>query len=88
MLTSISNTISYILCLNEEAKCLVMSSMQELIKSECSDFMVYRVVNGNTGNLPDYEDWQEAMEIDKNTHERLHLNLCQKIGRGVRRKSP
>lgn len=87
MLTQISNTINYILCLNEEAKCLFMDSLQELVKSKCSDFMVYRVVNGNIGNLPDYGDWQETVEIDEDSYGELHLNLCQKIGKIVRRRN-
>lgn len=64
-----------------------MDSLQELVKSKCSDFMVYRVVNGNIGNLPNYSDWQETVEIDEDIYGELHLNLCQKIGKIVRRRS-
>ncbi|SNZ01775.1 hypothetical protein SAMN06265377_3620 [Flagellimonas pacifica] len=85
MQSLISNTIDYKLCLNDEAKSLFMNSLQELVKSKCSDFMVYRVVNGNIRNLPDYNEWQETVEIDEDTYGELHLNLCQKIGKIVRR---
>lgn len=87
MQSLIFNTINYKLCLNDEAKSLFISSPQELVKSNCSDFMVYRVVNGNIRNLPDYDDWQEVLEIDEDIYGELHLNLCQKIGKIVRRRN-
>ena len=86
MLTCTSNTINYMLCLNEEAKFLFKNSKQELIRSQCCDFMVYKVMNGNIRNLPDYDDWLEKMEIDEDTYGELHLNLCQKIGKTVRKR--
>lgn len=85
MLSSISNKTNYVLCLNEEAKYLYMSSKQELITSKCHDFMVYKVLNGNTGIFLDYNDWLETIEIDVDTFLELHLNLCQKIGKIIRK---
>ncbi len=73
--------------MNDEAKSLFTSSLQELVKSNCSDFMVYRVVNGNIKNLPDYDDWEEALEIDEDIYGELHLNLCKKMGEIVRGRS-
>ncbi|MDC6365211.1 MULTISPECIES: hypothetical protein [Flavobacteriaceae] len=61
-----------------------MESKQKLIESKCHDFMVYKILNGYTGNHSDYNNWQEKMEIDADTFFELHLNLCGKIGRIVR----
>ncbi|MEO9510984.1 MAG: hypothetical protein ABJN84_04705 [Flavobacteriaceae bacterium] len=84
MLPQISNTVNYMLCLNEEAKYLFTDSLQDLVKSKCFDFMVYKVINGKIRNLPDYDDWEETVEIDGDSFWVLHLNLCQKMGEIVR----
>lgn len=86
MLSHISNETNYVLCLNEEAKRLYMLSKQELIESKCHDFMVYKISNRYTGNLSDYNEWLEKIEIDVDTFLELHLNLCKKIGKLTRKK--
>ncbi|WP_422350004.1 hypothetical protein [Flagellimonas sp.] len=48
--------------------------------------MVFKVVDGKVKNLSGYNEWSEIIEIDETTFEKLHLNLCQKMGRMVRNK--
>ena len=69
-----------------EAKDLFQVSMETLIESENSDFMVFKVIEGKVKNLSGYDEWSEVIEIDKTTFKKLHLNLCQKIGRAVRNR--
>ncbi|WP_141673411.1 hypothetical protein [Allomuricauda sp. CP2A] len=58
--------------------------METLIESENSDFMVFKVIEGKVKNLSGYDEWSEVIEIDETTFKKLHLNLCQKVGRIVR----
>ncbi|WP_036382114.1 hypothetical protein [Flagellimonas taeanensis] len=67
-----------------EAKDLFQVSMETLIESENSDFMVFKVIEGKVKNLSGYDEWSEVIEIDETTFKKLHLNLCQKVGRIVR----
>ena len=85
MLSQSPNRTDYMLCLNTGAKYLFQDSLDTLMKSSCFDFMVYKVVNGNIRNLPDYNSWLETVEIEKDTFHQLHLNLCQKIRKTVRK---
>ena len=88
MLSQTLNKTSYALGVNTGAKFLFQDSVDTLMKSSCFDFMVYKVVNGNTENLSDYDCWLETIEIDKCTFQLLHLNLCQKLRRIIRREAP
>ncbi len=85
-LLSSDNSIKYIICFNSEAKVLFQKSIDTLMESENSYFMVFKVINGEVKNLSGYEEWSETMEIDEGTYKKLHLNLCQKIGKTVRKK--
>ncbi|WP_424989432.1 hypothetical protein [Flagellimonas sp.] len=76
--------IKYVFCSNMEAKDLFQVSMETLIESENSDFMVFKVIEGKVKNLSGYDEWSEVIEIDETTFKKLHLNLCQKVGRIVR----
>ncbi|RIV44906.1 hypothetical protein [Flagellimonas pelagia] len=76
--------IKYVFCSNMEAKVLFQDSMETLMKSENSDFMVFKVIEGKVKNLSGYDEWSEVIEIDETTFKKLHLNLCQKVGRIVR----
>ncbi|HBU79147.1 MAG TPA: hypothetical protein DEF18_13685 [Muricauda sp.] len=76
--------IKYVFCSNMEAKVLFQDSIETLIDSENLDFMVFKVVDGKVKNLSGYDEWSEIIEIDETTFKKLHLNLCQKMGRVVR----
>ena len=78
--------IKYVFCSNMEAKVLFQDSMETLMESENSDFMVFKVIEGKVKNLSGYDEWSEVIEIDETTFKKLHLNLCQKIGRAVRNR--
>lgn len=76
--------IKYVLCSNMEAKVLFQDSIETLMESENLDFMVFKVIDGKVKNLYGYDEWSEIIEIDEITFKKLHLNLCQKMGRIVR----
>ena len=76
--------IKYVFCSNMEAKVLFQDSIETLIDSEILDFMVFKVVDGKVKSLSGYDEWSEIIEIDETTFKKLHLNLCQKMGRVVR----
>lgn len=82
-----SNSIKYILCFNSEAKGLIQDSIDTLIKSKSSDFMVFKVMDDKVKNLSGYDEWSESIEIDEDTYKKLHLNLCKKIGDVVRKRA-
>ncbi len=80
-----NNEPRYLLCLSKDAKLLFQVSLKTLIESENSDFMVYKLRDRSMIDIPDYKEWLEIVEIDEGKYSLLHLNLCYKIGKEVRR---
>jgi len=80
------NHYLYLLCLGEEARPLYRISLDELVKSQSTNYMVYKSYNKNLMNTSDYDEWIEIIEIEETEYSILHLNLCFLIGRKVRRK--
>ncbi len=74
------------LCLTKETDELFMASLETLMKSNSSDFMVYKVFDNKFENLPGLEEWANVIEIDLETFTQLHLNLCYKVGKEVRKR--
>ncbi|WP_420602992.1 hypothetical protein [Flagellimonas sp.] len=73
------NNITYLLCMNEEGLLLYEESINRLIESNCKDFMVYKLVDGNRNYQTDIDIWQVEIEINEQFYSMLHLNLCQKF---------
>ena len=73
------NNITYLLCMNEEALLLYEESIDSLIESNCKDFMVYRLIDGNRKYQADIDIWSVEIEINEHFYSMLHLNLCQKF---------
>ena len=82
-----NHELNYFLCLSKNARQLFQVSLKTLIESENSDFMVYKLQSRSKVNIPDYKEWLEIVEIDEGKYSLLHLNLCHKIGKKVRRKN-
>ena len=82
-----NHALIYFLCLSKDARQLFQVSLNTLIESENSDFMVYKLYSRSMVNIPEYKEWSEIVEIDEGKYILLHLNLCHKIGKRVRRKN-
>ena len=65
--------------MNEEAQLLYEESIDRLMESNCKDFMVYRLVDGNRNYHTDIDVWSVEIEINEYFYSILHLNLCQKF---------
>ena len=71
--------ITYLLCMNEEAASLYMESINRLVESDCFDFMVYKLVDGNRKYQAGIDTWSEEVEISEGFYSILHINLCPKL---------
>ncbi|MGS2763822.1 hypothetical protein [Sinomicrobium sp. M5D2P9] len=76
----------YVLCANDKANDLYQNSIDSLTGSECSDYMVYDLKSVNKGDLDDIMQWDVNMEIDEGTYRILHLDLCKKHRKEIRKR--
>lgn len=76
----------YVLCVSDEALVLYQKSVGSLTASECSKYMVYDLQSVNKGDLDDIMQWDVNMEIDEGTYKILHLDLCKKHRKEIRKR--
>jgi hypothetical protein len=62
-----------------EAYLLYQNSIDTLMESNCSDFMVYKLFEGNRNYHLDIDNWDVELEISEGFYSKLHINLCQKL---------
>lgn len=65
--------------MKDEAYLIYSDSIESLIKSDCIDYMVYRVLNGDKSRLSDIENFPIEVNISEEWYDKLHSNLCQKL---------
>jgi len=74
----------FVFCANDEALELFSISIDELLTSDCFDYMVYKNLGQNRQFISDAQEWNVCIEINEPTYNSLHIDLCQKLGKIAR----
>ncbi|NYJ28191.1 hypothetical protein [Allomuricauda sp. ARW1Y1] len=49
------------------------------MKSDCYDYMVFRITKNDGMQEENFNEWQECFKIDELTYHQLHHDLCKKL---------
>ncbi|MBJ6369160.1 hypothetical protein [Snuella sedimenti] len=73
----------YLLASNKDAMALYEQSLESLVKSVTTDFMVFKFSRWQDIS-EDLEEWEDCTTIDEPTYIKLYANLCRKLRKRIK----